>query len=600
CRMDTVELNIFPVGGAVPTGTALTPGRYQTTIHESDPKFATLGVNKFKCFVVDTTKAATSSPTTNNVACDGTVPPWLSTVPQSRTGWDGSNVTREFSPIIPDGLLTPGSHVQYFYRKSHAANPNLNYVMCPDTNFITPQASEGSTDPHRWQQFGVLPDRWKNAAFGGAGSACLLYVDWDDRRGNEGQWVAVMDSLCATASVKFGAHNGWHANGVTNLKGLDVRTDPSVVVANKNSQPGTTWDMYGVKASESLSMLAGSLGSRIANRANMGFAAGRECRQGPTPEMLRAYYRMVAILTGDLSAGILSPYVNRSQNDIALLNDYLTMAGGLPQPRGLFIQGDGFGQSENATRGIDPAHGQFLTDKLGVVFRAASYQSLAGNLNDCADLLTTAALTANADAYGVLNTCAFSNDVYNRNPALGEATEGTFYENVGLNGPYVADVVKTAVPLRNWVAVTSGYDIDHLLTRYCDNAAQRRLFYYYMLNKVFSSICFITGPPSCALLDVPGSGGTDIVGFMKIGNSVMRGSPASVRLGIAQAGRVRICIYDVAGRRVRTLADRVFPAGEQVLRWDGTDDAGTKVGRGVYFVRSSNDPSTGRIIVLNR
>jgi flagellar hook assembly protein FlgD len=51
---------------------------------------------------------------------------------------------------------------------------------------------------------------------------------------------------------------------------------------------------------------------------------------------------------------------------------------------------------------------------------------------------------------------------------------------------------------------------------------------------------------------------------------------------------------------VRTLADRVFPAGEQVLRWDGTDDAGTKVGRGVYFVRSSNDPSTGRIIVLNR
>jgi len=51
---------------------------------------------------------------------------------------------------------------------------------------------------------------------------------------------------------------------------------------------------------------------------------------------------------------------------------------------------------------------------------------------------------------------------------------------------------------------------------------------------------------------------------------------------------------------VRTLADRVFPPGEQVLRWDGTDDGGTKVGRGVYFVRSSNDPSTGRIIVLNR
>jgi hypothetical protein len=35
---------------------------YMTMIHEADPKFATLGVNKFWCFVVDTTKAATSSP----------------------------------------------------------------------------------------------------------------------------------------------------------------------------------------------------------------------------------------------------------------------------------------------------------------------------------------------------------------------------------------------------------------------------------------------------------------------------------------------------------------------------------------------------------
>jgi hypothetical protein len=40
--------------------------------------------------------------------------------------------------------------------------------------------------------------------------------------------------------------------------------------------------------------------------------------------MLRAYYRVVAILSGDLNSGVLGPFVNRSQNDIALLNDYLT------------------------------------------------------------------------------------------------------------------------------------------------------------------------------------------------------------------------------------------------------------------------------------
>jgi len=407
--------------------------------------------------------------------------------------------------------------------------------------------------------------------------------------------VSVTDSIGATRVDKRGAHNGWSAPG----NGANVN-DPAYRVVDKNSQPGTTWDMYGVKAAESLTTSAGQLGSRLANRASMGFAANKYSVAGPTPEMLRAYYRMVTILTGDLNSGILGPFVNRSQNDIALLNDYLTAAAGTAQPRGIFIQGDGFGQSEKATGGIDPQHTQFLADKLGVVFRNATYQGLSGNINDCADVLTTTALTSSADVYGVTNTCTFSNDVYNRNPALSEATEGAFYENVGLNGPYVSDVVKTAVPLRNWIAVTSGYEIEHLLSRYCDTDNGRLAYYYYMLNKIFASVCSVTGAPPCPLSDCTGVPPAPQFDFMKIGNSVMRSSPALVRLGIAHAGRVQVNIYDVAGRRVRTLADRIFPAGEAKLVWDGTSDDGDKVGRGVYFVRSSNDKSTGRVIVLNR
>jgi hypothetical protein len=316
--------------------------------------------------------------------------------------------------------------------------------------------------------------------------------------------------------------------------------------------------------------------------------------------MLRTYYRLMAILTGDINSGILGPFSNRSQNDLALLSDFLTAAGGTPQPRGLFVQGDGFGQSEKQAGGIDPNHIAFLTDRLGVIFRNLSYQSLSNNTNACADLLQTAALTTSGSIYGVANTCTFSNDVYTRNPALGEALEGGFYENVGLNGPYVSDVVKTAVPLRNWVAVTSGYDLKHLLSRYCDTAEGRQTWYYYMLNHVFASGCQVTGP-ICLCLDVPQSGrGRDFVDFMKIGDAVMRQGASTVRLGIAHAGRVQVNVYDVAGRKVRTLADRVFPAGEAKLEWDGTDDTGGKVGRGVYFVRSSTQREAGRVIVLNR
>jgi hypothetical protein len=289
--------------------------------------------------------------------------------------------------------------------------------------------------------------------------------------------------------------------------------------------------------------------------------------------------------------------VNRSQNDIALLNDYLTQSSGSSQPRGLFIQGDGFGQSEKATGGIDPTHTQFLSDKLGVVFRSPSYQSLSNNLNDCADLLTTTSLTPALDVYGTANACTYSNDVYTRNPAIAESAEGAFYENVGGSGPYVADVVKPATALRNWVAVTSGYNITHLFSRYCDTDNGRLAYYYYMLNKVFGGICQITGSPA-QTLDTP-QGGRAYTNFMKIGNSIMKQGTSFVHFSVAKAGRVQVSIYDVTGRKIRGLADRVFQAGEHSLQWDGTDDGGGKVARGVYFVRSSVQKDAGRIIVLN-
>jgi hypothetical protein len=594
CRMDTLQLNIFPVGGSVPTGTGLTPGQYMTMIHEADPKFATLGVNKFWCFVLDTTKSATSSPTVNNVACSGTVPAWLTTVPQSRTGWNGSNVTKEFSKIIPDGILTPGSHVQYFYRKSHSIDPFLNYAMTPDTNLITPQSREGSTDQHRWQQFSVLPDRWKNGAFGGAGSACMLYVDLNDRRGNEGRFVGVMDSIGGTSAAKWGAHNGWHAAGTDNIT---TNPAPASTFVHKNAQPGTTWDMYGVKASESLTTSAGGLGSRLANRSNMGFAAGRESKAGPTPEMLRVYYRVLAILSGDLNSGVLGPFTNRSQDDITLLNDFLTAAGGSPQPRGIFVQGDGFGQSEKGSGGIVPAHTLFLTEKLGVVFRNPSYVSLSGNNDLCADLLSTAQLTGQGDIFGVSNFCTWSDDVFQANPALPEAVAAASYQNVGLNGPYVSDVVKTAVPVRNWIAATSGYEIEHLFSRYCDTDGGRLAYYYYMLNKVFGGVCSVASGDPPVTLDTPRSEHA-FTSFMKVGDALMRHGASTVLFGVERTGRVQVAIYDVSGRRVRLLADRVFPAGEHELRWDGTNDGGQSVARGVYFVKSSSHSGSGRVIVL--
>jgi 1,4-alpha-glucan branching enzyme len=59
---------------------------------------------------------------------------------------------------------------------------------------------------------------------------------------------------------------------------------------------------------------------------------------------------------------------------------------------------------------------------------------------------------------------------------------------------------------------------------------------------------------------------------------------ATIRFEIPERGHVRITVYDVAGRRVATLADRAFEAGASTVLWDGTTDGGTPVASGVYHV----------------
>ncbi len=54
---------------------------------------------------------------------------------------------------------------------------------------------------------------------------------------------------------------------------------------------------------------------------------------------------------------------------------------------------------------------------------------------------------------------------------------------------------------------------------------------------------------------------------------------------LAERGRALVVIYDANGRLVRTLTDRVLPAGPHALRWDGRDESSHPVASGVYFAR---------------
>ncbi len=78
-------------------------------------------------------------------------------------------------------------------------------------------------------------------------------------------------------------------------------------------------------------------------------------------------------------------------------------------------------------------------------------------------------------------------------------------------------------------------------------------------------------------------------------------NPATtLRFSIAEAGAVRLAVYDVNGRWVRTLVDGHRTAGRHVVIWDGRDDAGRAMASGVYISRltTRNGALTRRLTLV--
>jgi hypothetical protein len=72
-------------------------------------------------------------------------------------------------------------------------------------------------------------------------------------------------------------------------------------------------------------------------------------------------------------------------------------------------------------------------------------------------------------------------------------------------------------------------------------------------------------------------------------------------LGEGEPRAIRLDVYDMRGRRVRTLFRGVREAGRYEAHWDGRDERGAEVGSGVYVVRLRSDREVvSRKMVLAR
>lgn len=93
----------------------------------------------------------------------------------------------------------------------------------------------------------------------------------------------------------------------------------------------------------------------------------------------------------------------------------------------------------------------------------------------------------------------------------------------------------------------------------------------------------VTGPWVCAPSSIDEIPDTPRLSLIAAPNPFR--SETRLRFSTETAGAVRLSVYDVRGRRVRTLFDGYRPAGAHTGSWDGTNSSGRPVASGIYFIR---------------
>nr|MBC8426998.1 T9SS type A sorting domain-containing protein [bacterium] len=76
--------------------------------------------------------------------------------------------------------------------------------------------------------------------------------------------------------------------------------------------------------------------------------------------------------------------------------------------------------------------------------------------------------------------------------------------------------------------------------------------------------------------------------------------PTTIRYSLPAESRVRIGVYDIAGREVAVIRNDVQVEGPHEERWDGADSSGLPVSAGMYFVRldAGDETRTSKMMLV--
>ena len=435
--------------------------------------------------------------------------------------------------IIPDDVLFPGTRIEYFLTS--------NYVATPSTKYFLPDTSGGF-----FYEFEILPswepvgETWRHPS--------LLYIDGSNQ--NE-QWFigAAFDSLGLRYDRYdyFDATSNWKAPLTRGQDGL--------------SNNGCT-----------LYQLLGYRGVFINSGSN-------NITQFMWPE------------------------------DFALISDWLTSAqdfgGGVPL--GLVANGDGIAKALSV-------NAPTLLAKMGATHVEDAYSDFTGSHDTCVGIearldLGSVYETENSsadyeyDAYGNWCPQQFRFDV------LGTASTGIgnrmYVDHDDLSETGFAQVVNERLSEGgggdgNYRTVLDGVSWHHLALHSpgeerCVSSAQN--VSGAARNEIAAAVEWIYETdysefPSMWMDPYAPPAGIDPYDLGAVPHSVLfQNSPnpfnprTTIRFSLAQSGPVELAVFDVGGRRVRTLTNGELEAGPHAVVWDGSDDAGHPLASGIYWTQ---------------
>jgi hypothetical protein len=97
------------------------------------------------------------------------------------------------------------------------------------------------------------------------------------------------------------------------------------------------------------------------------------------------------------------------------------------------------------------------------------------------------------------------------------------------------------------------------------------------------TIEFVWEPEAAAVEEPNMAAGIVRIGHLFQNQPNPLSSETRIAFDLPMAGPVELVIYSVNGRFIRRLVKATREAGRHTANWDGRDDAGVKVGSGIYF-----------------